>query len=136
MKSIRNSTWALRTRPSLLMCSLAMRAERRSPKYHPSLMADFEEAERQLAAALAGNTPAPQLAVKPTPLREEPVVKRIIPVGVEAVDDDPEKDEIESDRRPLDYVASVPAPVAGEDCDIDESDTENEVENGLTGEAA
>jgi hypothetical protein len=111
-------------RPSLLDCVRRQKFLRiANESAVPSVMAAFEAAEAELAAAEKRKNAQTRVcdgvsAKQQEERGDEPILKRIIPVGVEAVDDDPETDDIETDRLPLDYVASAPVLVAGKDGDV------------------
>jgi|SRR5580698_5470219 hypothetical protein len=106
MKGLRNKTWPLKTRPSLLACVLAMRQERRAYDAN-TVMAAYEQAVAMLEAEQGiGVRPIPA----PAPVEN---VRPLLVTSIDNVEDDGDCDA--DDPVEVTYGISEPERVAGEE---------------------
>jgi hypothetical protein len=107
MKSLRNETWPLKSRPSLLACMLAMRQER-SAYETDTVMAAYEQAVAMLEAEQATGYVRPVPA--PAPIEN---VRPLLVTSIDNVEDDGDRDV--DDPVEVTYGVSEPERVAGEE---------------------
>lgn len=115
MKGLRNCTWPTASRPSLLMCSLAMRHERGLHPPDARLMAAYEEAVAMSEVEHVKNY------VQPAPAPVEPV-RPLLVTSIDNVEDDGDRDA--DDPVEVTYGVSEPTRVAGEETVEDEQESE------------
>jgi hypothetical protein len=106
MKSLRNGTWRLAARPSLFVCILAMRQERRAYDTD-TVMAAYEQAVAMLEAEHVKDY------VPPAPAPVEKFRPLLVTASIDNVEDEGDRDA--DDPAEITYGVSGPKRVAGEE---------------------
>lgn len=115
MKGLRNATWPMKTRPSLLACVLAMRQERRAYETD-TVMAAYEQAVALLEAEHTKEY------VPPAPAPPVENVRPLVIASIDNVEDDEDRDA--DDPVEVTYGASVPQRIAGMETEGEADDLE------------
>ena len=113
MKGLRNETWPLKSRPSLLACVLAMRQERRAYDTD-TVMEGYEQAVAMLEAEQAKDV---RPVTVPAPVEN---VRPLLVTSIDNVEDGGDRDA--DDPVEVSYGVSEPERVAGEETTEDDGE--------------